>query len=297
MLIGEPGAGKTMLARALPTILPPLDTDTSLTTTALHCLAQAWSAEHGLITQPPIEAPHHSASMPALVGGGQSVGRPGAISLAHGGVLFLDEAAEFAPSVMDALREPLENGVMTIHRSRATVTFPASFQLVLATNPCPCGNRNSKHARCTCTSMQQRRYLSRLSGPLLDRVDIQLNVSRPTAGDFAMDTGETSACVRERVEEARQRQRRRFEGTPWRLNREVPGSVLRRDFMPDEAIACAMSRAVDCGSLSMRGADKVLRVAWTIADLAGHNHPTMNDFTMAYSLRTGEDYDDPPTAR
>lgn len=297
MLIGEPGAGKTMLARALPTILPPLDTDTSLTTTALHCLAQAWSAEDGLITQPPIEAPHHSASMPALVGGGQSVGRPGAISLAHGGVLFLDEAAEFAPSVMDALREPLENGVMTIHRSRATVTFPASFQLVLATNPCPCGNRNSKHARCTCTSMQQRRYLSRLSGPLLDRVDIQLNVSRPTAGDFAMDTGETSACVRERVEEARQRQRRRFEGTPWRLNREVPGSVLRRDFMPDEAIACAMSRAVDCGSLSMRGADKVLRVAWTIADLAGHNHPTMNDFTMAYSLRTGEDYDDPPTAR
>jgi magnesium chelatase family protein len=287
-LIGEPGAGKTMLASRLATVLPELDDQTAVEVTALHSVAGAFDPSGGLIRTPPVERPHHSATMQALIGGGGGVPRPGAVSLAHGGVLILDEAAEFPPKALDALRQPLEQGTVTIHRALATARYPAAFQLVLATNPCPCGYRDSRRGSCTCTAPQRRRYLSRLSGPLLDRIDIQVAMRAPTRADLALDRADTSARVRERVTRARRRAARRWAGTPWALNSRLPGTWIREHAPLEPSLAADLDRWVDRGRISLRGADRVLRLMWTLADLDGRDRPDDRDLGEAMTLRTGD---------
>ncbi|HHW82803.1 MAG TPA: YifB family Mg chelatase-like AAA ATPase, partial [Actinomycetales bacterium] len=215
-LKGPPGAGKTMLASRLPTILPELDDAEAVTVTSVHSLAGTLVPGDGLVRRPPFEAPHHTASRAAIVGGGSGVPRPGAVSKAHCGVLFLDEAPEFATAVLQTLRQPLESGEVVLHRANAAARYPARFQLVMAANPCPCGLSG---ARCTCGGGERRRYLGRLSGPLLDRMDILLPVPRVTRAMAAVaERGESSAAVAARVRLARERQRSRFAGLPWSVN-------------------------------------------------------------------------------
>lgn len=287
-LVGEPGAGKTMLASRLTTILPDLDDATAVTATALHSVAGVFDPAGGLLRTPPLETPHHSATMQSLIGGGGGVPRPGAVSLAHGGVLILDEAAEFQPKALDALRQPLEQGTVTIHRALAVARYPASFQLVLATNPCPCGHLGSRARPCTCSSLQRRRYLARLSGPLLDRIDIQVGMRSPTRADLALDTVETSEQVRDRVVAARRRAADRWRGTGWTLNSQLPGPWIRERSGLDPTLLADLDRAVDRGVLSLRGADRVLRLMWTVADLDGRERPDDADLGHAMTLRTGE---------
>ncbi|MDN6428705.1 MAG: YifB family Mg chelatase-like AAA ATPase [Propionibacterium sp.] len=284
-LVGEAGSGKTMLANRLTSLLPDLDDQTALTVTSLHSVAGLLSPGTGLVRRPPFQAPHHSATMPSLIGGGVGMPRPGAVSLAHGGVLLLDEAAEFSPVVLDALRQPLEEGVVRIHRSRATARYPASFQLVMATNPCPCGRSGSRTGECTCSSLQRRRYVSRLSGPLLDRVDIRISMHSPSRADLALDSAESSQAVARRVREARERARQRWAPQGWAANAQVPGPWLREHSGLDPALVALLDRSVDRGVLSMRGADRVLRLAWTVADLADHDHPDDTDLAHALALR------------
>jgi len=287
LMSGPPGAGKTMIAERLPGILPPLDDAAALDAAALRSLSG--EAVDVLSRVPPLEAPHHSASMAALVGGGSKLIRPGAIARASGGVLFLDEAGEYPASVLDALRLPLEKGEITIHRSGISATFPARFQLVLATNPCPCGNHGVPGGSCTCPPQAIRRYVGRLSGPLLDRVDIRfglLRVSR-VPGLAESETVSTSAA-RERVAEARDRAARRLRETPWRVNAHISGSWLRQGPL---ALAVDLRRPLDAalqrGALTLRGYDRTLRVAWSIADLAGRDRPSSEDIGRALFLRKG----------
>ncbi|MGI5160310.1 YifB family Mg chelatase-like AAA ATPase [Microbispora sp. CA-102843] len=291
-MLGPPGSGKTMLAERLPTLLPPLDQEKALEVSAIHSVAGTLPAGRPLLTRPPFMAPHHSATMAAVVGGGSGgVVRPGAVSLAHRGVLFLDEAPEFATTVLDSLRQPLESGTVTIARAVGTVTFPARFMLVLAANPCPCGLQGTVGHPCRCTPAGRRRYLDRLSGPLLDRVDVKVKIGRATRAELLADRHfvETSATVAERVRLARERAARRLAGTPWRTNAEVSSSALHRDFrLPDAAMA-PLHRGLDVGTLSARGLDRVLRVSWTLADLAGDDRPGRTETSAALALWLGVD--------
>jgi magnesium chelatase family protein len=291
LMTGPPGAGKTMLAERLPGLLPPLDPAAALEVTAVHSVAGSLADDAGpLVTRAPFQAPHHTASVAAVVGGGSSHVRPGAASLAHRGVLFMDEAPEFAPAVLDALREPLESGQITVARLAARVRFPARFQLVLAANPCPCGLAAAApggDAGCRCTPMARLRYLTRLSGPLLDRVDLRIEMLAATRADLRGGPGsaEGTAAVAERVAAARERMAARLQRTPWRVNAEVPGHVLRRLWrLPWEVVAEA-ERLLDRGVLTARGVDRVVRVAWTVADLAGRDQPDAGDVRLALDCR------------
>ena len=291
LMSGPPGAGKTMLAERLPGLLPPLDRAAALEVTAVHSVAGSLRDGTGpLIAHPPFQAPHHTASVAAIVGGGSAQVRPGSASLAHRGVLFMDEAPEFAPAVLDALREPLESGEITVARLAARVRFPARFQLVLAANPCPCGlaaTAPGADTGCTCTPMARLRYLGRLSGPLLDRVDLRIEMLAATRADLRGGAGppETTAVVAERVAAARDRMAARLAGTPWRVNAEVPGHVLRRLWrLPWEVVGEA-ERLLDRGVLTARGVDRVVRVAWTLADLAGRDGPDAGDVRVALDCR------------
>jgi len=291
LMLGPPGAGKTMLAERLPGLLPPLDREAALEVTAVHSVAGSLPGSPAgrtpLLTAPPFQAPHHTASVPAIVGGGSSHVRPGAASLAHRGVLFLDEAPEFAPGVLDALREPLESGEITVSRLAAQVRFPARFQLVLAANPCPCGLAMERRTGCTCTPMARIRYLHRLSGPLLDRVDLRIEMLGASRADLRGDPAgaEGTAAVAARVATARERMAARLVGTPWRVNAEVPGHVLRRRWpLPWDVVAEA-ERLLDLGQLTARGVDRVVRVAWTLADLAGRDRPDAGDVGVALDCR------------
>lgn len=287
MMCGPPGAGKTMLARRLPGILPDLDDDAALASASIRSLSGARVTE--LSRTPPFEAPHHSASMVALVGGGSRTLRPGAIARASEGVLFLDEAGEFAASALDALRQPLENGSIAIHRSGVSATFPARFQLVLATNPCPCGDYGIRGGSCTCPPAAIRRYLGRLSGPLLDRIDIQLTLARVSVAHREKSAPTTTtAAARERVAEARARAVRRLAGSPWRINAEVPGGWLREGPQaPAPAVRRPLDAALNRGALTLRGYDRVLRVAWSLADLAGRGQLAGEDVGRALFLKKG----------
>ena len=286
-LVGPPGAGKTMLAERLPGLLPPLPRPAALEVTAVHSLAGALPPDEPLVERAPYAAPHHTATQAAMVGGGSTVPRPGAVSLAHRGVLFLDEAPEFQRSVLDALRQPLESGEVVVSRAAATVRFPARFQLVLAANPCPCGAAGSGDTSCRCTPYARIRYLGKLSGPLLDRVDVRVEV-RPVERAALLadrDLVEGSDVVAARVAEARRRAAARLRGTPWQVNGEVPGHELRRRWPPAPGATRALERALLAGSLSARGADRVMRVAWTLADLGGRQRPGADDVHAALSLR------------
>ena len=227
--------------------------------------------------------------MPALIGGGTRTLVPGAASLAHGGILFLDEAAEFAPSVLDSLREPLESGVIHVHRSGVQARYPAAFQLVMASNPCPCGGGYGGR-RCTCSSMNRRRYLARLSGPLLDRMDIRIDVHTPSRADLASTQTRDSASIRGRVIEARLRARTRLKGTPWTMNAQLPGAWLRHHSGIDASLIHQLDRLVDSGHSSMRGIDRMLRLAWTLADLEAAPRPTFDHIVAAQQLRNGADH-------
>ncbi|HKG51081.1 MAG TPA: YifB family Mg chelatase-like AAA ATPase [Actinomycetales bacterium] len=287
LLLGPPGAGKTMLARRLPGLLPDLEPEAALEVTAVQSLAGVLPPGAGLVVRPPFVDPHHTASPAAIVGGGTGVPRPGAASRAHRGVLFLDEAPEFDARVLESLRQPLEEGELVIHRSRGAARYPARFQLVLAANPCPCGRASGKGTECTCTPMARRRYLHRLSGPLLDRVDLQVQVLPVTRAALDPDVApEPTAVVAARVRQARTAQARRWAGTGWQLNAQAPGPVLRRGRWRCHPSATApLERGVERGTLSVRGYDRVLRTAWTLADLQGRSSPGADDVATAYALR------------
>jgi len=288
LLEGSPGAGKTMLAARLPSILPSLAEDEALEVTAIHSVAGLLPAEAGLIERPPLQMPHHTSSMAALVGGGSGLGRPGAVSLAHRGVLVLDEAAEFKPSVLDSLRQPLEAGRIVVHRAQGAVTYPARFQLVLAMNPCPCGAR--KDVDCRCSADARRRYQRRLSGPLLDRIDLRIPIDPVSRADLMADDarGESSRSVAGRVLIARAAAAWRWRHQGWPTNADVPGPALRsRQWRPARTAMAHIDRALDQGVLSARGCDRVLRLAWTLADLSGRDQPGPEEVLEAVALRTG----------
>ncbi|MEU3414778.1 YifB family Mg chelatase-like AAA ATPase [Streptomyces sp. NPDC006658] len=288
-LEGPPGAGKTMLAERLPAVLPRLTRQESLEVTAVHSVAGLLPPGKPLIDAAPYCAPHHSATMQSLVGGGPGIARPGAVSLAHRGVLFLDEAPEFHSQTLDSLRQPLEAGHVVIARSAGVVRFPARFLMVLAANPCPCGRFSLRDSLCECPPSAIRRYQSRLSGPLLDRVDLRVEVDPVTRAQLTAPgaRGESTQAVAARVRQARERTAARLAGTPWRTNSEVPGRELRSRYHAAAGAMDEAERSLERGVLTARGIDRVLRVAWTIADLVGHDRPDATDVALALHLRTG----------
>jgi magnesium chelatase family protein len=288
-LEGPPGAGKTMLAERLPAVLPRLGREEALEVTAVHSVAGLLPPGKPLIDTAPYCAPHHSATMQSLVGGGPGIARPGAVSLSHRGVLFLDEAPEFSSHALDALRQPLEAGHVVIARSAGVVRFPAKFLMVLAANPCPCGRFSQRDDFCECPPSAIRRYQARLSGPLLDRVDLRVEVDRVTRTELTRPgtRGESTATVADRVRAARERATARLAGTPWRTNSEVPGRELRSRWSAAPGAMDEAERNLERGALTARGIDRVLRVAWTVADLVGHDRPDATDVALALQLRTG----------
>lgn len=285
MLTGPPGIGKTMLAQRLPGLLPPLTESESLEVTAIHSVAGLLSGSAPLITRPPFIAPHHSSSVAALVGGGSGMARPGAVSRAHRGVLFLDECAEIRVSALEALRTPLEDGEIRLARRDGVARYPARFQLVMAANPCPCAPADPRD--CTCKPLVKRHYLGRLSGPLLDRVDLRVEMYPVRAGAFSAADGESTAAVRERVANARAAAAQRWEPHGFHTNAEVGGALLRRRFRLGATAMAPLRTALDRGLLSIRGANRTLRVAWTLCDLAGRTSPGLDEVSAALSFRQG----------
>jgi magnesium chelatase family protein len=289
MLTGPPGSGKILLAECITAIMPPLRLAEALEVTAIHSVSGALPAGRPLVTEPPFIAPHHTATRAAIMGGGSGIIRPGAVSLAHHGCLFLDEAPEFARDVLDALRQPLESGEVIIARSGLTMAFPARFTLILAANPCPCARTSTAGSACTCTPAARRRYLARLSGPLLDRVDVKVKLPPAGGAELLSDRqlADPGTTVAARVAEARQRAARRLKGTRWRLNAEIPGSELRRSFRPSPGALAPLERAMDLGEISARGADRIVRMSWTLADLARADRPGQAEIGSALGLWLG----------
>lgn len=286
MLTGPPGIGKTMLAQRLPGLLPRLTDGDALEVTAIHSVAGLLSPTTPLIRRPPFVAPHHTSSVAALVGGGSGLARPGAVSRAHRGVLFLDECAELGLRALEALRTPLEDGEVRLARRDGVATYPARFQLVLAANPCPCAPADPQD--CICAPNVKRRYLGKLSGPLLDRVDLRVEMLRVRTDAFCEGTGESTQVVRERVARARAAAVERWRRHGVGANAEVSGSLLRQQYRLGGAAMDPLRRALDHGLLSIRGLDRALRVAWTLADLAGRQRPGVEDVKAAMGFRLME---------
>lgn len=269
IFVGPPGSGKTMLARRLPGILPPLNFAEALEVTQVHSVAGLLRDRGSLVSQRPFRSPHHSASGPSLVGGG-SFPKPGEISLAHRGVLFLDELTEFKRDVLEFLRQPLEDGMVTISRTRQTVQFPAQFTLIASTNPCPCGYFGDTVQACTCTPRGREQYWAKLSGPLMDRIDLQVMVNRLKPEEMTQQPqGEESQPVRDRVQLARDRTRQRFQDEPIQCNAEMQSRHIRKWCVLDDTSRTLLENAIRKLGLSARATDRILKVSRTIADLEG----------------------------
>lgn len=270
MLIGSPGCGKSMMAKRLPSILPQLSLRESLETTQIHSVAGKLGAESSLIVQRPFRSPHHTISDVALIGGGTNC-KPGEISLAHNGVLFLDELPEFSRTALETLRQPLEDREITISRAKYTATLPCSFMLVASMNPCPCGYYNHPTHVCNCTPAQIQHYMNKISGPLLDRIDLQIEVTPVSVADLASaPTGEHSEQIRERVVRARERQTERYKDCPGiHCNAQMSRQLIERYAALDEECSNILTRAIKRLDLSARAYDRILKVSRTIADLAG----------------------------
>ncbi|PJM73124.1 AAA family ATPase [Bifidobacterium primatium] len=284
IMVGPPGAGKTMLASRLPGIMPPLNERQQLEVASIRSICGTLPS-YGICDVPPYEAPHHTASVASLVGGGAGIASPGAISRAHDGVLFMDEAPEFQPRVLQTIREPLETGFVSISRAKGTAHYPARFQLVMAANPCPCGFGWGNGERCVCSVKERTRYWNRLSGPILDRIDIQVTV--PPISDLTSERNrpsESSHDIRLRVIAARQAAAERYRMHGWPCNAKASGEWLRAN--TSRKAMAPVAAAVEDQRLSLRGADRALRLAWTLADVSGRTSPGPEDVACGISMRT-----------
>lgn len=284
-ILGPPGAGKSALAERLAGILPDLGRIDALEVASLRSAADLLP---GWISRPPFQRPRRMCSVPAMIGGGSPI-QPGAASLAHRGILLLEDAPEFRRAVLDSLRQPIETGQVTVARAYAQATFPAKFQLVVTARPCPCGAADE--GACGCTAVQRRRYLARLAGPVLERIDVKIRLDRADADEIRqrLRSAERSAVIARRVADARERSACRLEGTPWRHNAEIPGAELRRSYVSEPGAMRETEHAMERGRLSGRSADKVLRIAWTAADLAGRDRPGRDEVHTALQLFLGEE--------
>jgi len=292
MLSGPKGAGKTTLAERLPGLLPDLSLEESLELSAIYSLAGCLPSGQTMITRPPFRAPHHSASKASLLGGGSGRVRPGEVSRAHTGALFLDEFPLFNADIIDALRQPLESGEITIARGEEQATFPARSMFVIACNPCPCGEYHptNRDNGCVCTEVKRRAYRKKISGPVADRIDITRHVDPVRAHEMhdPMSAPESSEAIRHRVSAARARQAARYAGTSWRLNADVPGPSLRERWPLSEEAEVALTEKVYAGGLTRRGATRVHRLAWSVADLSDVCAPGIRELDIALCLRLGE---------
>ena len=292
LFVGPPGCGKTMLARRLPSILPPMTPNEALEVTKIYSVAGLLGSEPGVVKARPFRFPHHTISQTALVGGGGSAIKPGEISLAHHGVLFLDELPEFTRSAIEVMRQPLEEGVVTIARAAGTFTYPARFMLVASMNPCPCGYRGTRSAECRCDDAAVAKYVAKLSGPLLDRIDLQVEIARVPFDDMVRaERAERSAAIRERVLAARERQRARFADTPISCNAEIPGSAVRTYCRLDAQAMELLAHASARRQFSARALDRIARAARTIADLAESEHIDSSHVAEAIQYRSLERLD------
>lgn len=290
MLMGPRGAGKTSLAERIPTLLPELSVEQALEVTALHSLAGSLDQDAGLVRRPPWFAPHHGASAASVLGGGTGRVRPGQVSLAHHGVLFLDEFPHFRQDVVESLREPLESGEVTIARGEEAATYPARSLVVLAANPCPCGNyvgRGVAQERCECAETERRHYRRKLTGPILDRVDVWVELTaQAAAARDPLSPPEDSATVRRRVELARRRQAQRYRDCPWQLNSAVPGPAISARWPLVPEAQHLVEAELESGKLTRRGMTRVQRLAWTVADLAAADQPGVDEVEVALVLRS-----------
>ena len=286
VMIGAPGSGKTMLARRMPTIMPPLTLEEALETTKIHSVAGKLGSEKGLLTRRPFRSPHHLASAVAMVGGGSNP-QPGEISLAHNGILFLDELPEFGRSILEVMRQPLEDKVVTVARAKYSVAYPANFMLVASMNPCPCGYYNHPTKECSCSRHAVEKYINKISGPLMDRIDIQIEVTPVEYNQMNDSTpAEPSSAIRARVIAARERQRQRFEGIEGVFTNAMMNSAMLAEFCPlDDACAKILGRAMERLSLSARAHNRIIKVARTIADLEGSESITTAHIAEAIGYR------------
>ncbi|MBR2861828.1 MAG: YifB family Mg chelatase-like AAA ATPase [Clostridia bacterium] len=282
-LIGPPGSGKTMIARAIPSILPDITFEEALETTKIHSVCG--TLEGGIITSRPFRSPHHTTSVAALTGGGAKA-KPGEVSLSHNGVLFLDELPEYNRNALEALRQPLEDGKITVSRVQNTSQYPASFMLVASMNPCPCGNYGSKVHQCTCSEGMIHKYLSKISGPLLDRIDLQVEVDSVSYEDLSDDNlAEDSASIRARVQKARQIQQERFAGTDIHCNAQMNSEMIAKFCPLDESGAFLIQSAFKTLNMSARGYNRILKVARTVADLEGAENINKRHLAIAINFR------------